>query len=505
MAQSTYDINLQDTGFPMLSEQQTHTYINTKDGARQPHLSYCHNVLPTKYGLKSIDYDFRVPRLLDITPADYFDDVRIIFSTNKTRCHLALRLDGSIMILREDSGSWELAIVQTSPVRPLPPTFNSNDITTANVNGISYVFYKNFGCFILDLTTDTLLVEVELIGLITADFIGIIGSVGYLIAYTEDAIVWSSTINPLDFVPSQVTGAGGGNIADVDGDIKFITYNSTGILVYAKSNIVSGSYTGNAQFPFKFREVSESKGGLGIDLVAYEANSAAQFAFSRAGLQAITAQKAELILPELADFLAGQRFEDFNETTNSFERTYIGATQTMRRKLKLIGSRYLVISYSLPDSVSFTHAIVFDKVLSKLGKLRFNHVDVFELVLDQLAGNNGSLALLTKEGDVYSVGISSAYGSGVAIMGPIAFSPTRLLTLQEVATDNSVVGGAFEVLTLAALDGKNSVPITGTLAYAESRLTKHAFRATAKAHSIAVKGNFDLVNCTISYSINGMR
>jgi hypothetical protein len=504
MAQSTYDINLQDTGFPMLSEQQTHTYINTKDGARQPHLSYCHNVLPTKYGLKSIDYNSRIPLFPGVVPATYFDDVRIVFATNKERCHMALRLNGSIMLLKEAATAWVQMTVTTIPVRARPVTFSSNDITTATVNGITYVFQRNFGCFLIDFDTNAL-VEVELIGLVTADFIGIIGSVGYLIAYTADAIVWSSTINPLDFVPSQVTGAGGGNIADVDGDIKFITYNSTGILVYAKSNIVSGSYTGNAQFPFKFREVAESKGGLTIDLVTYEANSAAQFAFSRAGLQAVSAQKAEVILPEISDFLSGGRFEDFNETTNTFERTYIGTSQTMRRKLKLVTSRYLVISYSLPGSVSYTHAIVFDKVLSKLGKLRIDHTDVFELVSNQVDGINDSLAVLTKEGRVYTVGLNSAYGFGVAIMGPIAFSPTRLLTLQEVATDNSVVGGAFEVLTLAALDGKNSVPITGTLAYAESRLTKRAFRATAKAHSIVVKGNFDLVNCTISYSINGMR
>lgn len=505
MAQGVFDVNLQDTAFPMLFEQQTHTYINTKDASRQVHLAYCHNVMPTKYGLQSIDYDFRIPMLLGTTPETYFDDVRVIFATNKTRCHLALRLDGSLMVLREGWTNWDLAIVHTNPVRPLPTTFSSNDITIANVNGISYIFYKNFGCFVLDLTLDTNLVEVELLGLITEDFLGITGSVGYLIAYTESAIAWSSTINPLDFVPSQVTGAGGGNIADVNGEIKFITYNSTGLLIYAKSNVVSGTYTGNSQFPFKFREVADSKGGLGLDLVAYEANSTAQYAFSRAGLQAINSQRADLILPEVSDFLEGQRFEDFNEATNEFERTYLGSAQTMRRKLKLINSRYLAISYSLPDSAFYTHALVFDKVLQKLGKLKFDHVDVFELNLDQLAGASGSLALVTTKGAVYSVGLSSAYGSGVAILGSVAFSPTRLTTLLEVHTDNSVVGGAFSIVDLAALDGKNPTPVVGTQAFRESRLTKHVFRTTAKAHNIAVKGNFDLVNCTITYTISGRR
>jgi len=504
MAQQLYSISLDTPIFPMLSEQQTRTIIGSTAGEapakdQRPGLAYCHNVMPSKEGFDSVAYLPTIPAAGDLPAGLSFSDIRIAYGDAASRIHLAWDSEGNVYALPLNATAW----VTVPPTFPLTggSGFSIEDITIGTVNGVSHIFYSGIGSFTYNETTDSLDAE-TLTGLAIADILGVMASSGYLVAYTKQAIAWSSTIDPTDFVPSEVTGAGGGNVADLAGAILFGTTNTLGLLLYTSANTVAGTYTGNAQFPFKFREVKSSKGGLGLDLVAYQTNADEQFVYSKAGLQSITSQRAELILPEVTDFLAGKRFEDFDEVALDYVRTDL--TATMLKKIKYIGSRYLVISYGIS---SFTHALVFDIGLKKLGKLKLDHVDVFEYINAQTEIAKESIAMVAADGSVSVVDFStSAVSSGVVILGKLQASRTRLLTLQKVEVENVDISASLDLYSRASLKGKEaSSTIKGGVISSSENLRDFSFRLTAVNHSLLFIGKYNLVTVQVTYTSAGRR
>lgn len=508
MAQRFYSVNLQDTSFPMLSEQQARTTIVTEAGkipteGKSPGLAYCHNMMPSKHGLDSISYLSVVPAFAGLPAGLVMSDARVVYGDARSRLYLAWDSEGNTYALLTGSTVW-IALPATSPVTG-GVGFSAESVTIGTVNGVSYILYSTIGAFTYNETTNTL-DEAVLTGLTITEVLGVVASSGYLIAYTFEAIAWSSTILPTDFVPSQVTGAGGGNVAGIAGKILFTTANTLGILISTSANTIAGTYTGNAQFPFKFREVDDSKGGISLDRVGYEANSKQQFIYSKAGLQSITSQKAETVLPEATDFLAGRRFEDYNETTRLYEVTELTPPETMLKKIKFIASRYLIISYGLP-SVGFTHALVFDTALSRLGKLKVSHTDVFEYIGFQTEISKESIAFLLPTGEVQILNFSSsAVSAGVVILGKLQFSSTRGIELLGVEVENVQAGVTLDVSSQASLNGKTFTTVLPTAAPTEaSEYREYPFRATAKSHSLAIAGQFNLTTVLVRFFTTGRR
>ncbi len=503
MALNKYNIDLQNGVFPMLSEQKPRTLIGSTVGEapakeKKPGIVYCHNVMPSIQGTDSVGY----LSVIEPSAGVVFSDVRVIYGDDKSRLYLAWDTTGNIYALLEGATSW-LELPATDPVT-VDADFSIDSVTIGTVNGISYIFYAGIACFIYSEGTNSLDVAV-LEGLTIEDTLGIVASSGYQIAYTVSAVAWSSTILPTDFEPSQVTGAGGGNVAGIAGDILFCTPNSLGILIYTTSNIVACTYTGNALYPFKFREVENSKGGINLDRIAYEANSGEQYVYSKAGLQAVNSRAAETILPEVTDFLAGKRFEDFNETTGLYELTDLTSEETMLKKIKFIASRYLVISYGLPD-VGFTHSLVYDTTLKKIGKLKIAHVDVFEYIGSQEEISKESLAYLAEDGEVQVVDFSATNaGVGVLVLGKVQHVVTRLLTLLEVAVENIPEEADFVLKNQVALDGKNFVTEEAALVDSEGELREYHFRSVGINHSLVLLGSFSLASVLITYTDAGRR
>lgn len=74
------------------------------------------------------------------------------------------------------------------------------------------------------------------------------------------AIAWSSLIDPTDFTPSLVTGAGGGAVQGAKGDIVCCVSHTIGLVIYTNQNAVAAPTSGNARYPFNFRELVASGG-----------------------------------------------------------------------------------------------------------------------------------------------------------------------------------------------------------------------------------------------------
>ena len=501
MAQQTFDISLKDASFPMLSEDQTRTIINTKDNELRPAVAYCHNVMPTAYGMQSVGYQVEVFDS-EVTPEGVtFSDVKVVYGSDRTRLHVAWDIVGLPYILLEGASFWSLP---TNPRIPVPD-FNIDNITTGTVNGVTYIKYYKGDLVIYNEGTNTF-DTVVMLGLTSSAIVGIASSYGYLIAYTEEAIAWSSTINPLDFVPSPITGAGGGNVDGLAGNILFATTTSTGLLIYTEANTVAANYTGNAIFPFKFREVQDSKGGISISQVAYDANSVAQYSYSKAGLQALTSQKAETILPGITDFLGGRRMEDYIESLNQFAVVDIPTDQKIKKQITLVASRYLVISYGIGLFRSpFTHALVLDIALNKLGKLKREHIDVIDFVGNQVEPSKASIGLVSKLGAIRTVSFDTAQeAEGVLILGKLQFSHGRRITLERVIVENSEDTVGLGMQTQAYYDGKNFNNVIGNLSYYDGYTATFHFHTDAVCHSLVFVGKFDINTVLVNYVVTGI-
>ena len=229
---------------------------------------------------------------------------------------------------------------------------------------------------------------------------GILAANGYLIAWTRNSVAWSSLTTPTDFVPSLVTGAGGGSVQEIKGQIHKCVPAPFGFILHCQDNCVAAIYTGNSRFPFKFNEITGAGGFVSEMLITEGGTLAGQIAYTTAGLQRLTQDAAIPYLAQLNDFIRGGTDEDFDVTTGVFSRGSVNNIGnfltnfniTIPGKLKLIGSRYLIYSYTFgPQPITagapginvthqfFTHALVYDILLDRWGKLKTKHYDIFSL------------------------------------------------------------------------------------------------------------------------------
>ena len=495
MAQLTHRTRLTAPSFPLISEDMGQSVLVTPQISKEetqgndPEITYMHNMMPTKEGIVSVGY---VPVIDAVGDEAQFEDVRIIYGNLRTRLHLALSGNGALYILKTNATAW-IEIPFNDPVTGVL-------VTTGTVDGVTYVYFQGVGAFIYNETADQF-VPVVLTGLDVANIIGVTASSGHLIAYTNNALAWSSTVTPSDFVPSASTGAGGGAVADIDGDIVFVVPNSLGILIYSQANVVAATYTGNRQYPFKAREVTDSKGALNLDLVAYEANSKDHYAFGKAGIQAVDSQRAGTFLPEVTDFLTGQQLEDFDETSEVLSITNL--TDTMLKKVKLIASRYLVISYGIEE---FTHALVYDIVLNRLGKLKVTHTDIFEYIggVHQEVARH-TLGVLLKTGAVLIADWSvEDTTSGVVIVGRYQYIRQRTLILQEVRAGNIEAESALTCTAYVSLDGfATTSKKTGYPAYVGDKSRTYNFDTEGINVSVLLIGKMDINSILITFAVGG--
>ena len=520
MAQQTYKVNTTKSEYAYLSEDQTRTVISAsglEGGAENlPGIAYMHNVVPTKRGLQTISYELLASPVAGLVGS--MIDVRIVYSLQRNR-HYFCFTDSGVFYRLDDStvpATWVLVPANNPP--PVP--YNKDLLSLGRVNGVTYTFYPgaipkpvsgNAMASYYDEDLGTF-VEVELEGTDYNTVIGISASSGYLIVNTQLAMAWSSTINPLDFIPSTVTGAGGGDVAGIAGNILFAVANSLGIIFYTQANAIAATYTGNVQFPFKFREVADSKGGINFDRIAYEANSEPQFVFTKAGVQSITSRKAETILPDLTDFLTGRRIETLDTTAWEYQITDLLPSQVMLKKVKYISSRYLLFSYGIEE---FTHTILWDTSLEKTGKFLKAHTDIFEYTESREEVAKDTIAFLQADGTVLVIHshtdpiVTGAEDQGVVVFGKLQGTRTRLMTLLGVEFEGQEAQRSdISCVDLASLTGARDFEVIAGKQAANSPAEvyrNYFFRKTAENHNIGVLGHFGINTFIVTYTQNGRR
>jgi hypothetical protein len=415
------------------------------------------------------------------------------------RAYFAQTSNGRSFILPEGEATW-------TELTPIDGTAGVT-VTFAHVSGETYIYFSGIGCYKYNFATVSL-DPVTLTGLEPTSINGICGAVGYLIAWSTTEIAWSSTIDPTDFVPSLATGAGGGAVEGARGQILLCAPITSGLVVYTIENAVAAVYSGNSRYPFNFKELTGSGGLTNVDNVALEANASTQYAYTTSGLQSVSLLGASTVFPEVTDFISGQVFEDFNETTRQFEvSNYAGTSTIFKRHITVVSDRYLVISYGV---TSLTHALVYDLIQKRWGKLKIPHVQCFEHSIDDPLATEparNSIAFLQADGTIITLQNNHRYSNanGVIILGKYQFIRQRTTQLELVDIENVEEGDTFEFYDLFTLDGKNLLESVPTLITEEGQLRIYSVHKVGKNHSLLFKGAFNLSSLMLTFVLHGRR
>lgn len=512
MAQVITRLNLASSAFPFLSEfsgrgiivkQTDQNYlpsVTSKEDLDKdigvPQVYYCHNVFATGQGYQSVSYTKATTSI-------------VLDKTN---------MRGIIPVI-DDQGhkiyiGWDSAGVLYRTTVPLfslwtsfqtIAAFGTREITSCVVSGITYVYVSGTGCYKYDFTTNQL-VPVTLTGITPANALGIFACQGYMLVYSTNAVLWSSLADPTDFTPSLTTGAGGGQVQNIRGDIVCCVAHTIGFIVYTNQNAVAATSSGNFRYPFNFKELVASGGLFSKDLVTYDSNTGSHYAYTTSGLQLISLQQAQTTIPELTDFIAGSVFEDYDEVNQKFNVTHLAVP--MKKRLNLVADRYLVISYGVS---SLTHALVYDTVSKRWSKLKIDHISCFEFNLLQaetsVESPRRSMAFLQKDGSIQTVRIDTRdpAASGVVLLGKIQYIRQRVTSLYSVEIENIEPGANFSLTDLYTLNGKTLLSSSGYCTDTTTQMRKYLFNVVGTNHSLLFLGDFNLVCIVVATGVHGRR
>jgi len=484
-----------------------------------PQIYYAHNVMPTAQGMQSVGYTEVWPQVPNST---VFDSAIPILTSGQNRVILS-PAGGLNYVADATINAW----FQCSPF-PDGAVPSNVQVTTAYVQGETYICYANYGIFTYDEVTKQLIPQASA-GLLAVDIIAITTANNYLIAITETDVYWSSLLDPMDFTPSLTTGASSTRVADADGKLKFCLPISGGFMLYCANNVVGATYTGNIQFPFTLRPINGSGGVQSTEHVTWQAKAAEHYTITTNGLQKISRTESSLIFPELSDFLGARIMEDFNSDTLTFNQTYID--HTLYTHICLVTARYIVVSYGVNYN-EFTHALVYDLSLKRWGKLKIDHVDCFqwndpnlygELTYDGLLETTyddlglttyggldvsilntpqikNTIAFLAIDGTVklvdFSLGNTNA--DGVLLLGKYQIVRNNLIKHLDTEVEVVNEGNNFTYYILPSLDGKTFLPaVQPMLVKTSPRLRVFMRQLTALNFSSLLLGVFNLVSFQI--------
>lgn len=536
MAQIPFRANTQSMSFPLLSELSGRTIV--VPGADQtfvpglsisvdqtqvpvdrgaPQLYYCHNVMPSTYGYQSVGYDIAYQGIDwgSVTPTSLeFKSMQLIQAGQISGADLPLPTGYRTYISNPKSGSDAVFVLDPAskkwkPVNGAPVLAADTRISVATVNGVSYIFFSKIGAYIYNNFTNTLIPR-TLSGLDISTILGVVSSNGYLFAYSANAVAWSSVTNVEDFVPSDVSGAGGGSIQEAKGDIVTAATTALGLILYTKLNAVSCIYSGNADFPWNFKEVPSSGGISDPDLVSAQQTGGFQQVYSTNGLQQVAHNGARTVYPQLTDFLAGNMFEDFDTATNKMK--VFTFDWVMEKGLAVVADRYVILSYGMMPGQEMTHALVMDITQSRLGKLKIPHSFCFELrkLLSEVVETpRGSLAFLQSDGTIKTVNFNYTQDApdSVILLGKFQYVRQRMLELFSVELENVKAGADFAIRALPSLDGKNfNGAVNSYLLEAAENFRHYTFEGVVGTNvSLIMTGRFNLNLVLLWFAAHGRK
>ena len=409
---------------------------------------YAQNVLPTTGGIQSTSYQ----QLVAGIPGNVdFDQVILLRDASENNFLLA-PANGQNYIYTASTNQW-------NPTNSFVG-FPGGTVSRSYVNGRTFVCYANWNIYEYNSGAGTFL-PVAISGVPVANIDGISNSSNYLLYWSGITVGWSSLIDPTDLNPSFITGAGQQIPQDVKGKIRCIAPITGGFIIYTTKNAVAALFTNNARSPFIFREISGAGGVIDPRHVTIDAALSYHYAWTTNGLQKISINASEMISDDASDFLAGKLFETFD--IPSLTLTLQRISTNFNIKVTFVSGRFLVVSYGLPSStVGFTHALVYDAIQKRWGKLRVDHTDCFQYPYPNLPGQVtfplplASLAFLQQDGTIQLCIQDDRVNAdqGVVIVGRFQAVREKVIGFDGVEVESTLQAYPPDVYLMVSPDGK---------------------------------------------------
>jgi hypothetical protein len=408
-------------------------------------------------------------------------------------------------------------------------------ISVATVRGQSYVCVRqasttkiylitvDTGTNIITFTDISATIGAALPNPYTIDSIlGIVGSYNYLVLYGGGIIIWSSTTTPTDFAPSLVSGAGNEVPGNLKGDITFCREHVSGFFIYSTKNVVFAQYTGNARYPWKFREVSGSGGYNYSTQVSGDTNSAVQYGINNTKLiQILSPDNAELVAQEATDFIERtERWDKFDSGTFTFSLSnpLYPLMPASRITAWFFLDRYLLLPYggsNTEPSFQWTYVIVYDSLLKRYGKLAvtFDYCLSDEEAIYFINRTDGTIKTLEFNINRILVDEVSDGRRPVIVLGKFQYVRSRFLTLSEInveaiqSTDVILLADReFQVAVLPTLDGKtflDAVIPENFTAVATKEMYNGLCHVSCHNFALVFSGAFDLNTVELVFHVDG--
>lgn len=554
MAQQSYRANLSASIYPMalsragrsvIVPQIDQNYDRRVDPTGEqktpgiPQALYLENVLPTVEGYQSVGFQLNPAAgtptetcvRLDIQTVAY-DDISIFFGCDTGTAKVFYR------------GTWYSVIM---PTNPPGHTFDAAaTYSFAVVRGavfimqstplLSHIYYLEFQppAFYLSWTDDSAGTGAQFqpVGVL-ADVVSITGSYGYLLllkpetaSFTpnETNILWSSLLDPKDFIPSLVTGSGGGAVAAAEGYPQHIKATSYGFLIYC-NNVVQALYTGNPRYPFRFVGVNVDGPPTRYQQIVGQADEETQVYFSQhRNINLISREGSSVLAPELTEYLERHTSvkDIFTSSTNTFSESVASLTKNHYVQFQMLGNRYIFIStasdvVSLSDDlILYDDCYVFDRLLNRYGRIVLPHTDVVKNLRGVTVGTTqqyvGRIFFVnTLAGTTHSMEFDAAQAgatphSGVLLLGRFQGVRSRRIILEEVELESAA--GTKEACSLHILpseDGKTFSPavIPYEKAMSSKEVKQYFTHTEGKNICLLIKGQFDLSTVQMNFHLGG--
>lgn len=480
-----------------------------------PSFLYVQNCLPFTHGMQSVGFKQAAPA---ISGANDFDNA----------FNLQYGADKNVVFVPAQGKNYVNTGYNWQTVAA--PLKMAGMVTTAYLKGKSYIAYQGNGIYTYNYVTGQI-VPVTLAGLNSSSLLGITAANSYLIAFDEDTIYFSNPTDELDFQPTLASGAGSESILQIKGKIVCCLPIENGFIVYTTKNAVSAMFSGEAKFPWIYREIDGSNGITRAEHVAATSNYAGHYAFTSAGMQLIGVSEAQLIFPEVSDFLKGRELEDYvgdlklspanaapAENTSiygTFEAAEVGqnqlmtfnlpdAVEEMMIKIAIIRGRYLVISYGI---LELTHMLVFDTALKRWGKLRKKHVSVFDYYQNKYNGDSTGLgiAVLCKDGAVFAVSPDSQdevdKSDSVLLLGRIQAQRGQSGEILAIESSKLAIGKSA-LAVVPSINGTSWLPeVTPFITDMDETQQRHQTCVYGKSFILKYSGDFKLSSVVADINI----
>lgn len=462
-----------------------------------PQVYYMENVLPTEQGYRSVGFT----ETLEQCPGTPYIAFPIYAAATSTT-----------LVHTREGYLYERITTGSPQFRYIGQYIGT--LTYASVSGVTYINIAGVGAYSYDFTTGAL-VPVALAGLDSANTLGVTGVGGYHLAWSADAIAWSSLTDATDFVPSLDTGAGGGSVEGARGAITFCVPHSQGIFIFTSKNCVSATLSSNARYPFNFKEVVGSSGITDLQAVTFDGNQNVAYAFTSSGFQQLSQTAAKPVWADLSDSGDCAAVWDENTVVDNTVGKQRGITGA---KLSLAGARYICVSVQngtvTVNSVEYPKyrdIWVYDLALLRWGRIVRDHFEVFSDEHDRLAivDTDGRI-VVAENSNAPEEGFRVSRAAGVIVLGKYQYTRQRLLQLQQVIIDNLHSVKVIDYLTGVEL--AETFPKIFVLAYNgtwqpmyQQSASTYLTATVAENHSIMLKGNFNLNTVLLIFTNHGGR